>query len=70
MYTKSGKLQLPYSELSEKVNAAKARWEVSKKKLIHRDIISRSETSLKFLMKSAYDLLPTPTNKQEHVVRH
>ena len=42
---------------------AHTRWEVPEKKLSHREIISRSETSLKFLVKSVYDLLPTPSNK-------
>ena len=42
---------------------AHTRWEVPEKKLSHRDIISRSETSFKFLVKSVYDLLPTPANK-------
>ena len=42
---------------------AHTRWEVPEKKLSHREIISTSETSLKFLVKSVYDLLPTPSNK-------
>ena len=42
---------------------AHTRWEVPEKKLSHRDIISTSETSLKFLVKAVYDLLPTPSNK-------
>ena len=33
------------------------------KRLSHREIIGRSETSLKFLVKAVYDLLPTPSNK-------
>ncbi|MEL7079400.1 MAG: Ulp1 family isopeptidase, partial [Cyanobacteria bacterium J06582_2] len=44
---------------------AHTRWEVPEKKLSHREIISRSETSLKFLVKSVYDLLPTPANKNK-----
>ena len=44
---------------------AHTRWEVPEKKLSHRDIIRRSETSLKFLVKSVYDLLPTPSNKNK-----
>ena len=44
---------------------AHTRWEVPEKKLSHREIISRSETSLKFLVKSVYDLLPTPSNKNK-----
>merc|ERR1711989_271823 len=39
---------------------AHTRWEVPEKKLSHRDIITTSETSLKFLVKAVYDLLPTP----------
>jgi len=42
---------------------AHTRWEVPEKKLSHREIIGTSETSLKFLVKSVYDLLPTPSNK-------
>ena len=42
---------------------AHTRWEVPEKKLSHRDIITTSETSLKFLVKAVYDLLPTPSNK-------
>jgi hypothetical protein len=42
---------------------AHTRWEVPEKKLSHKEIISTSETSLKFLVKSVYDLLPTPSNK-------
>ena len=44
---------------------AHTRWEVPEKKLSHREIISTSETSLKFLVKSVYDLLPTPSNKNK-----
>merc|ERR1739842_271670 len=43
---------------------AHARWEVPEKKLSHREIIGTSETSLKFLVKSVSDLLPTPSNKK------
>ena len=42
---------------------ASTRWEVPERRLSHRDIISTSETSFKFLVKSVYDLLPTPANK-------
>ena len=42
---------------------AHTRWEVPVKKLSHREMLSTSETSLKFLVKSVYDLLPTPSNK-------
>ena len=44
---------------------AHTRWEVPEKKLSHKEIISTSETSLKFLVKSVYDLLPTPSNKNK-----
>ena len=44
---------------------ANTRWEVPEKKLTHRDIIQSNEVSLKFLMKSVYDLLPTPANKNK-----
>ena len=43
---------------------AHTRWEVPEKKLSHREIINTSETSLKFLVKAVYDLLPTPSNKK------
>ena len=43
--------------------AASTRWQVPERKLGHREIISTSEASLKFLIKSVYDLLPTPANK-------
>ena len=42
---------------------AQTRWEVPAKKMSHREIINRSETSFKFLVKAVYDLLPTPANK-------
>ena len=42
---------------------AHTRWEVPEKRLSHREILSTSETSLKFLVKAVYDLLPTPSNK-------
>ena len=44
---------------------AHTRWEVPEKKLTHKEILSRSETSLKFLVKAVYDLLPTPSNKNQ-----
>ena len=44
---------------------AHTRWEVPEKKLSHREIISRSETSIKFLVKAVYGLLPTPSNKNK-----
>lgn len=43
--------------------AASSRWEVPERKLSHREIINTSEISLQFLIKSVYDLLPTPANK-------
>ena len=42
---------------------ASTRWEVPERKLTHRDIINTSEANFKFLIKSVYDLLPTPANK-------
>ena len=39
------------------------RWEVPAKQLSHKDILETSTTSLKFLVKAVYDLLPTPVNK-------
>ena len=42
---------------------AHTRWEVPQKILSHKEIIGRSETSIKFLVKAVYDLLPTPSNK-------
>ena len=39
------------------------RWEVPAKQLSHKDILENSTTSLKFLVKAVYDLLPTPVNK-------
>ena len=39
------------------------RWEVPAKQLSHREVLETSTTSLKFLVKSVYDLLPTPANK-------
>ena len=42
---------------------AHTRWEVPDKKLIHRETITTSESSLKFPVKLVYDLLPTLSNK-------
>ncbi len=42
---------------------APTRWQVPERKVTHRDVIRSSEASLKFLVKSVYDLLPTPANK-------
>ena len=39
------------------------RSEVPAKQLSHKDILENSTTSLKFLVKAVYDLLPTPANK-------
>ena len=47
---------------------ARTRWEVPEKKLSHREIISRSETSIKFLVKAVYDLLPTPGQQIVEIV--
>merc|ERR1712055_43545 len=43
---------------------AHTKWEVPEKKLSLKEIISTSETSLKFLVKPVYDLLLTPSNKK------
>ena len=40
------------------------RWEVPERKITSRDIIATPEDKLKFLVKSVYDLLPTPQNKK------
>ena len=42
---------------------ASSKWEVPERKLSHREILCTSEVSLQFLIKSVYDLLPTPANK-------
>ena len=42
---------------------ASTRWEVPEKRLSHEDIIRTPESRLRFLIKSVYDLLPTPANK-------
>ena len=39
------------------------RWEVPERKIGTRDLVSMTEDRLKFLIKSVYDLLPTPQNK-------
>ena len=41
------------------------RWQVPEYRFSHRDIINTSETKIKFLTKSEYDLLPTPANKSK-----
>ena len=38
-------------------------WEVPERRLGHREILDMPEGRLKFLIKSVYDLLPTPSNK-------
>ena len=42
---------------------ANLRWEVPQRQLKHNDIIRASDDRLKFLIKSVYDVLPTPANK-------
>ena len=42
---------------------ANLRWEVPQKQIKHNDIIRSSEERLRFLVKSVYDMLPTPANK-------
>ena len=42
---------------------ASSRWEVPEKCLSTRAILKTSDCPFKFLVKSVYDLLPTPTNK-------
>ena len=42
---------------------ANLRWEVPQRQLKHSDIIKASDDQIKFLVKSVYDLLPTPANK-------
>ena len=44
---------------------ASTRWEVAQRRLTHEEMIRSSETRLKFLIKSVYDLLPTPSNKNK-----
>ena len=44
---------------------ASTRWVVPEKRLSHEEIIRMTDTRLKFLAKSVYDLLPTPTNKKK-----
>ena len=38
-------------------------WEVPERRIGHREILEMPEGRLKFLVKSVYDLLPTPSNK-------
>ena len=42
---------------------ASTKWEVPERQLSHKDILDMSAASLKFLVKSVHDLLPTPANK-------
>lgn len=42
---------------------ASTRWQVPERRLNQRDIINMPEERFKFLVKSVYDLLPTPDNK-------
>ena len=44
---------------------ASTRWEVPEKRLTQEEIVRMTETRLKFLTKSVYDLLPTPRNKNK-----
>ena len=39
------------------------KWQVPKKRVKQADLTGMSEEKLKFLIKSVYDLLPTPANK-------
>ena len=42
---------------------ANLRWEVPQRQIKHSNIIRASDDQLKFLIKSVYDILPTPANK-------
>ena len=44
---------------------ANLRWEVPQRQLKHNDMIRSSEERLRFLVKSVYDVLPTPANKNK-----
>ena len=44
---------------------ANLRWEVPQRQIKHNDIIRSSEDRFKFLVKSVYDVLPTPANKNK-----
>ena len=44
---------------------ANLRWEVPQRQLKHNDMIKSSEERLRFLVKSVYDVLPTPANKNK-----
>ena len=40
------------------------RWEVPERKITSREIVNMAEDKFRFLVKSVYDLLPTPQNKK------
>ena len=42
---------------------ASTRWEVPERSISQCDLIKTSDASFRFLVKSVYDLLPTPSNK-------
>ena len=42
---------------------ASSRWEVPERSISHNDMLKTPDATLKFLVKSVYDLLPTPANK-------
>ena len=44
---------------------ANLRWEVPQRQLKHSDMIQASDERLRFLIKSVYDVLPTPANKNK-----
>ena len=44
---------------------ANLRWEVPQRQLKHSDMIQTSDERLRFLIKSVYDVLPTPANKNK-----
>ena len=45
------------------------RWEITAWQLSHREVLETSNKRLKFLVKSFYDILPTPANKNFGLVR-
>ena len=45
--------------------SASLSWQVLERKITHKDILNSSDLSLRFLIKSVYDLLPTPANKNK-----
>ena len=51
--------------VSQGKQGAMTRWEVPELRLNHKEILSTTETRIKFLTKSVYDLLPTPANKNK-----